>query len=68
MLLLVTALVTLLQETATEFNDLGKLMLGGLAAAILIAAALTVVRLKLRGKKPPPSFISITATEHDRGE
>ena len=68
MLLLVTALVTLLQETATEFNDLGKLMLGGLAAAILIAAALTVVRLKLRGKKPPPSFISITATDNDRGD
>lgn len=68
MLLLVTVLVTLLQETATDFNDLGKLMLGGLVAAILIAAALTVIRLKLRGKKPPPSFISITAPENDRGE
>jgi hypothetical protein len=66
MLSLVTLLVTLLQET--DFNDLGKLMLGGLAAAILIAAALTVIRLKLRGKKPPPSFISITAPENDRAE
>jgi len=68
MLLLETLLVTLLQETATDFNDLGKLMLGGLAAAILIAAALTVIRLKLRGKKPPPSFISITAPENDRSD
>jgi len=66
MLVLVTMLVTLLQET--DFNDLGKLMLGGLVAAILIAAALTVIRLKLRGKKPPPSFISITAPENDRAE
>jgi hypothetical protein len=66
MFVLVTLLVTLLQET--DFNDLGKLMLGGLAAAILIAAALTVIRLKLRGKKPPPSFISITAPENDPAE
>lgn len=62
-------LITLLQETATDFNDLGKLMLGGVAAAILIAAALTFVRIKLRGKKPPvSSFISITAPQDDRGE
>lgn len=66
MLLLVALLINLFQET--DFNDLGKLMLGGLAAAILIAAALTVIRLKLRGKKPPPKFISITATKNDRGE
>jgi len=62
-------LITLLQETATDFNDLGKLTLGGLAAAILIAVVLTVVRLKLRGKRPAaPSFISITSAEKDRGE
>lgn len=62
-------LLTLLQETATDFNDLGKLMLGGFAAAIVIATVLTVVRLKLRGKKPAaPGFISITATEKDRAE
>ena len=68
MFLLVSLLVTLLQQTASDFNDLGKLMLGGLVAAILIAAALTFVRLKLRGKKPPPSFISITAPQEDRRE
>jgi len=62
-------LLTLLQETATDFNDLGKLMLGGLAAAIVIAAAFTMIRLKLRARKPAaPSFISITAGEKDRAK
>jgi hypothetical protein len=62
-------LITLLQETATDFNDLGKLMLVGFAAAILIATVLTVVRFKLRDKKPAASgFISITAAEDDRAE
>jgi len=55
------ALLSLLQETsATDFNDLGKLLLGGVATAIVVAVALTLVRFKLQDKKPPASnFISI---------
>src|SRR5215475_9273645 len=56
------AFITLLQETETHFNDLGKLLLGGVAAAIVFAVAFTFVRLRLRDKNPqPPSFISISA-------
>jgi hypothetical protein len=50
-----------LQEAETaDFNDLGKLLLGGVAIAISLAIAFTVLRMKLQSKSPPPpSFISI---------
>jgi hypothetical protein len=58
------AFLTLLEEAETNFNDLGKLLLGGVAAAIVFAVAFTFVRLRLRDKKPPTSnFISISSSE-----
>jgi len=61
------AFITLLQETETHFNDLGKLLLGGVAAAIVFAVAFTFVRLRLRDKKPPTSnFISISTPEKNQ--
>ena len=55
-------LVSLLQETTGAFDDLGKLLLGGLAAAIVVAVGFTLVRFRLRDKKPPASnFISISS-------
>ncbi len=61
------AFIALLQETETHFNDLGKLLLGGVAAAIVLAVAFTFVRLRLRDKKPPTSsFISISASEKNQ--
>ena len=66
------ALITLLQDTTaatTDFNDLGKLLLGGVAAAIVVAVGLTLVRFKLQDKKPPVSnFISINSPPETRGE
>lgn len=51
-----------LQETATNFDDLGKLLLGGVAAAIVLAVGFTLVRFRLRDKKPQTSsFISISS-------
>jgi hypothetical protein len=59
-------LISLIQETQTDFQDLGKLLLGGVVAAIGIAIAFTVVRLKLRDKRPPTSsFISIATQDKD---
>jgi len=56
------ALISLLQEDAGNFDDLGKLLLGGVAAAIVVAVAFTLVRFRLRDKKPPRSnFISISS-------
>jgi hypothetical protein len=56
-------LIEFLQEnTATNFDDLGKLLLGGVVAAIVVAVGFTVVRFRMRDKKPPTSnFISISS-------
>ena len=64
------ALIILLQESATtDFNDLGKLLLGGVAAAVVVAVALVLVRFKLQDKKPPASnFISINTPPKTGGE
>ena len=60
-------LMNLIQEVSdTDFNDLGKLLLGGVAVAIAFAVAFTFVRLRLRDKKPPAStFISITDLQNE---
>jgi hypothetical protein len=64
-LLSLLALISLLQEEAsdtTAFNDLGKLLLGGMIAAIVVAVGFTVVRFRLQDRKPPSSkFISISS-------
>jgi hypothetical protein len=66
------ALITLLQETTTattDFNDLGKLLLGGVAAATVVAVALVLVRFKLQDRKPRTSnFISINSPPNNKAE
>jgi hypothetical protein len=55
-------LIELFQENSTNFDDLGKLLLGGVAAAIVLAVGFTLVRFRLRDKKPMGSgFISINS-------
>jgi hypothetical protein len=55
-------LIGLLQENVTSsFDDLGKLLLGGVAAAIVVAVGFVLVQFRMRDKKPQTSkFISIT--------
>lgn len=56
--------VLLIQDEATNFNDLGKLLLGGVAAAVVCAVVFTFVRLRIRDKRPATSsFISIGTTD-----
>jgi hypothetical protein len=48
------------QTPESEFADSGKLV--GVLAAIVFALACTVIRLRLRDKRPPyPGFISINS-------
>ena len=56
-------LMELLQENATSsFDDLGKLLLGSVAAAIVVAVGFVLVQFRMRDKKPPTSnFISINS-------
>ena len=44
-------LLILLQENTTAFDDLGTLLIGGVAAAIVLAVGFTLVRFRLRDKK-----------------
>ena len=56
------ALISLLQEQTGAFDDLGKLLLGGVTAAVVVAVGFTLVRFRLRDKKPQTSnFISISS-------
>ena len=55
-------LMILLQENTGNFDDLGKLLFGGVAVAIVVAVGFTLVRFRLRDKKPQTSsFISISS-------
>ncbi len=48
------------ENVASDFGDLGKLLLGGVLVAIVVAVAFTLIRIRLRDKKPPANdFISI---------
>ena len=58
------AVFLLQEEIASDFNDLGKLLLGGFVLAVAVAIGLTFVRLRLRDKKVPVSeFISISSVD-----
>jgi hypothetical protein len=46
----------------SDFNDLGRKLLGGFVLAVVFAIAFTVIKLRLRDKNPPAKFISITAS------
>jgi hypothetical protein len=55
-------LMLLLEDNASHFDDLGKLLLGGVVAAIVVAVGFTLIRFRLRDKKPQESgFISINS-------
>ena len=61
---LAVIVISLIEEsTASDFNDLGKQLIGGFVAAVLLAVAFAFFKLRLREKHPPASFISIMASE-----
>ena len=53
--------ISFIQEAnSSDFDDLGKLLFGGVVLAIAVALAFTFVKLHLREKRPPAArFISI---------
>ena len=58
-----------LQESiGSDFNDLGRKILGGFIVGVAFAINFTVVKLRLRDKKPPAAFISITATPSEEAQ
>lgn len=62
-------LLALLQDVTKDFDDLGTLLLAGTAAAVITAVAFTVVRFKIRDKKPAASgFISISSPQENQSD
>jgi hypothetical protein len=59
--LAVIAINLLPVDTSSDFNGLGKKLLGGFALAVVVAIAYTFIKLRLRDRKPPAEFISIKA-------
>jgi heme/copper-type cytochrome/quinol oxidase subunit 2 len=54
------------QEALSDMNDLGMWMLGGFVLAVAGAIALTVIRLRIREKKPEaPQFVSISSRKEE---
>lgn len=52
------------ETTDSTFDGLGKLLLGGVAAALIAAVGFTIIRLRIRDKRPPStSFISISSSQ-----
>ena len=57
--------IDLLEDnTSSDFNDLGRQLIGGFVAAVIIAVAFAFIKLRMREKNPPAPFISITASKH----
>jgi hypothetical protein len=53
--------LTILQEDpSSDFGELGKELLGGFILAVVVAVAFTFIKLRLRDKRPPAEFISIS--------
>ncbi len=53
--------MSFLEGELPDFQDLGKIMIGGFLLAIGAAVTFTIVRLRLRNRKPnAPQFISIS--------
>jgi hypothetical protein len=45
---------------ASDFDGLGKQLLGGFALAVAVAVVYTLIKLRLRDRKPPAQFLSIS--------
>lgn len=62
--MVVLGILTSDADALAELNDLGTLMLGGFVLAVVAAIALTIIRLRIREKKPAaPQFISINSRD-----
>ena len=59
------AISLLEDQTASDFDSLGKQLPGGFAVAVAVAIVYTFIKLRLRDKNPPAPFISITSKAED---
>jgi hypothetical protein len=55
--------IFLQESVGADFNELGRKILGGFIVAVVFAITFTVIKLRLRDRKPDAAFISITTTQ-----
>jgi hypothetical protein len=71
-----TAIITVLQDTIygamaltdcdeCGFNDLGKLLFGGLVVALIVGILVSVLRWRVQGETQSSDFISIRPTNRN---
>ena len=48
-------------EIGADFQELGRWLLGGFAGAVAIAITFTVIKLRMKDRRPPAQFISISS-------
>jgi len=60
----VSILFGLIENSDSDFNHLGRDLLGGFAVAVIVAIGLAVFQVRRRDKEQPPRFISITQRDH----
>jgi len=54
--------IALLQDAGgSDFTDLGRKLLLGFAAGVVVAIVFALIKLKLRDKHPATKFISVTS-------
>lgn len=56
------------QIIASDFDDLGRWLLAGFVAAIILAIGIVVVKTRTQDHKPQSDFISINAYRGDKEE
>jgi hypothetical protein len=58
--------MNIFQSETSDFQDLGKLLAGGFILAVGAGVTFTVVRLRLRNRKPATAeFLSICSVERE---
>ena len=58
--------ISLLQSESSDFGDLGKTLLVGFVLAVAAGVTFTVVRLRMREKKPPAAQIISINSPHTK--
>jgi hypothetical protein len=58
---LLRVIAIIISDGSSDFDGLGRQLIGGFALAIVVAVAFAILKLRWREQNPPAKFISISA-------